>query len=315
MIENIRYRYGFIFLITGFFFLLAPAQSLSEVKTENVKVPQIKRISTIQHFGGEKLFRSPLAIDRDNKNGDLIITSFEAGEVVILDRSGALIKRLGQNSGITSPYGVAIDDKGQIYISEIQTGLLKVFSPAGILADKINLSEVMGRPVSPGRITIGNNGNIIIADLKENEIIILNTKGDLVRSIGAFKYLQKAGSVNGDIIGLSAYGKAVSFFNSEGNVLNSFGEHVGESAKSFSFPTGFAVDSKERLWITDAFQHRLKVFSLDGRLLFNYGRIEEKAGGFFFPVDICFGENGEFFVLEKGADRIQIFQVEDLKEL
>lgn len=314
MAKNIKYRPGFILLITGFFFLLASGQSLSQLKTENAKVPQIRRIATFQHFGGEKLLRSPLSIDRDNKNGDLIITSFEAGEVVILDRSGALVNRLGQNSGITSPYGVAIDDKGQIYISEIQTGFLKILSPAGILADKINLSEVMGRPVSPGRITLDKNGYIYVVDLMDNEIIILNSKGDLVKTFGEFKYLQKAGSVNGDILGLSAYGKAVSIFNRDGDILRSFGEHADESAKSFSFPTGFAVDSKERLWITDAFQHRLKVFSLDGRLLFNYGRIEEKSGGFFFPVDICFGENGEFFVLEKGANRIQIFQVEDLKE-
>jgi len=29
-------------------------------------------------------------------------------------------------------------------------------------------------------------------------------------------------------------------------------------------------------------------------------------------VDLCFGEDGRLFVLEKGANRVQVFRVEDL---
>jgi hypothetical protein len=42
--------------------------------------------------------------------------------------------------------------------------------------------------------------------------------------------------------------------------------------------------------------------------------MQEKTGGFFFPVDLCFGDKGKLFVLEKGAERIQLFHVDDLDE-
>ena len=276
--------------------------------------PKITRLATFQNVGGEKLLYSPLALARDVKNGDLFITSFGSGELIILDAKGFLVNKAGREVGLTAPYGVALDETGRIYLSEVQTGLLKVLSPGGALMDRIDLSLVVGRPVSPGRITIGQDGRLYIADLRAHEILVFNLQGDFLQALGGFAYLQKAAVVNDKIIGLSAYGRAVHIFDQTGVPLLAFGDHGEASERSsiFSFPTGFAVDAKGRLWIADAFQHRLRVFSLDGRHLFNYGRLEIDTGGFFFPVDLCFGEKGMLYVLEKGAERIQIFQVSDL---
>lgn len=279
------------------------------------QIPEITRIAVIQDQGGERFLRSPLAIALDGKNGDLIVTSFESGEVVILDKNGVPLKRLGADSGLTSPYGVAIDARGRIYVSEIKSGLVKILSPAGSLLEEIDLSNAMGKTVSPGRLTLDKNGLLYVADLNNNEILIFNAQGKFVRSEGGFQYLQKAAAIDGDrIIGLSAQGKAVRVSTKDGAVLSSFGEHGDTADKNVSFPTGFAVDAKGRLWIADAFQHRLKVFALDGKFLFNFGRIEEKEGGFFFPVDICFDGKGRLFVAEKGANRVQVFLIGDLKE-
>ena len=278
-------------------------------------VPVISRLNSYQFLKGDRPLRSPLAIVRDPHNGDLIVSSFESGEIVIFDRNGALLKRLGRQAGLVTPYGVALDRDGRIYISEVQTGLLKVFAPAGVLLDEIDLSALRERTVAPGRVTMGQNGQIYIVDLSNNEILVLSDGGTRLRPMGSFAYLQKAGpGPNQEIIGLSGQGKAVTVFNAAGQVLRSFGKHGDEVSRNVSFPTGFAVDAKHRLWIADAFQHRLKVFSLDGEFLFNFGKMEEEDGGFFFPVDLCFGDRGELYVLEKGANRIQVFQVEDLNE-
>lgn len=278
--------------------------------------PSITRVAVFQkREGGEQVLKSPLALARDEKNGDLIVTSFETREVVILDKSGALVKRLGLDAGLTSPYGVAIDARGRIYVSEVGSGLLKILSPGGVLLEEFDLSRIMGKTITPGRITLDKQGLIYVADLNHREILIINGRGGFVRSLGEFAYLQKAAALaDGRIVGLSAQGKAVTVFAGEGKLLHSFGEHGVSSDRNVSFPTGFAVDVRGRIWIADAFQHRLKIFSLTGEFLFNYGQMEEKSGGFFFPVDLCFAEGGKLFVLEKGADRIQVFEVGDLKE-
>lgn len=311
-IKKTKYVLPISVLIIGMT-LLSVARVRSD-EGKKVTTPEIRKIATFQDQGSERLFRSPLSIAIDESNGDLIVTSFEAAEVVIIDKSGNLIKRLGAQAGITSPYGVSIDEKGRIYVTEVHTGLLKVFSPGGILVDKIDLSDVMKRTVSPGRITIDKEGLIYISDLVVNEILILNDKGDFVRSVGNFDSIQKAGNAEGNILGISSMGNAVKVFDNEGVLLHSFGNHGDESQTNFSFPAGFDVDSKGRLWIADAFQHRLKVFTLEGKFLFNFGYMTEKKWMFFFPVDLCFGKKGELFVVEKGANRIQVFQVSDLKE-
>lgn len=316
-------------LITGLILLTGPVPVSAQVKKKDEKMavekaaaqaapynaPEIRRIAVFQDQGGEIILRSPLSLVRDHTNGDLIVSSFEAGEVVILDKSGSLVKRLGAETGLVSPYGVALDAKGLLYVGEVRTGLLKVFSPIGSLLDEFDLSEIMGKTVSPGRIVLGKDGFLYIVDLTNNEILIFDLKGKFVRSVGKFDYLQKGGPAgDGTIVGLSAMGKAVTIFGRDGELLHSFGQHGDSPEINFSFPTGYAVDARKRLWIADAFQHRLKVFSLDGKFLFNFGKMEEATGGFFFPVDIYFTETGELIVLEKGASRIQVFQVDDLKD-
>jgi len=280
-----------------FAFALLPCRHSRAAEPWATAAPEIRRVATFASTGGEKLLHNPLALARDAKNGDLAITSFGSGEVVILDAKGTLLNKAGR-----------------IYLSEIQTGMVKVLSPGGVLTDRIDLSLAVGRPVAPGRITIGREGRLYVADLRANEILVFDHRGDFLQTLGGFAYLQKAGTLDDRIIGLSAYGKAVHLFDHEGGLLLTFGEHGDESERNVSFPTGFAVDAKGRLWIADAFQHRLKIFSLEGVHLFNFGRMEQETGGFFFPVDLCFGDKGMLYVLEKGAERIQIFEVSDLNE-
>jgi sugar lactone lactonase YvrE len=301
----------FLGLLAGFLLIGPPEASAQQ------KPPEIRRTAVFRYEGGEKPLRSPLSLSRDGKSGELIVTSFEAGEVVILESSGALIKRIGRAEGLVTPYGVAIDPAGRILVSELRTGMLKVFSPGGMLEDEIDLSRLLDRTVSPGRIALDKDGRIYVADLSGNVILVLTAAGEFLSSVGTFDYLQKGVPAGGgSIVGLSARGTAVRVYDGNGTLTRSFGEHGDPSDRNISFPTGFAVDSKGRIWIADAFQHRLKIFSLAGEFLFNFGRLEETtdSGGFYFPVDLCFGEKGELFVLEKGADRIQVFQVDDLRK-
>jgi DNA-binding beta-propeller fold protein YncE len=314
MINWLLKHYSFQLWAILAFFCFLPATLYGAVIKLGAVHPDIIRLTVFRGQGGDKLLHTPLAIARDAKTGDLIASSFRTNEVVILDKQGFLIKKLGRSAGLVSPYGVAVDELGRIYVSEIQTGMVKILSPGGRLEDEIDLSKAMGRVVAPGRITLDRDGTLYVADLKDNVILVFNGRGDFVHSIAGFDYLQKAGLVNGHIIGLSAYGKTVQIFTKTGKMLSTFGGHGVISEQNFSFPSGFAVDSKGRLWITDAFQHRLRIFSLAGEHLFDFGKMQEKDGGFFFPVDLCFGRMGKLYVLEKGGERIQVFQVSDLKE-
>jgi len=278
-------------------------------------VPIVRRLEVFGQTGGSPVLKSPLALVRDDRSGDLLATSFETGRVVIFNRAGAVLKTLGSEAGLATPYGIALTADGKILVSEISTGMLKVLSPAGTLLDAIDLSLLRGSKVAPGRVTVGSDGSIAVVDLLNREILLLGSGGELLKTFGPLEYPQKAVvSKTGRILAVSSRGSAVRVFDRSGNKVAEFGGHGDVSPMNVSFPTGLDVDRKGRIWIADAFQHRLKVFSGEGKFLFNFGRLEEKEkGGFFFPVDLRFGPDGLLFVLEKGAGRIQVFQVEDLK--
>ena len=272
-----------------FFLLVLPLFAIP-VAGGKPGVPIVRRLEVFGQTGGSPVLKSPLALVRDDRSGDLLATSFETGRVVIFNRAGAVLKTLGPEAGLATPYGIALTADGKILVSEISTGMLKVLSPAGTLLDAIDLSLLRGSKVAPGRVTVGSDGSIAVVDLLNREILLLGSGGELLKTFGPLEYPQKAVvSKTGRILAVSSRGSAVRVF-------------------------GLDVDRKGRIWIADAFQHRLKVFSGEGKFLFNFGRLEEKEkGGFFFPVDLRFGPDGLLFVLEKGAGRIQVFQVEDLK--
>lgn len=297
-----------------------PAQekvAASAPVSAQAKAPALVLVDVIGGRAGEKLLSSPVALALDEKNGDLLVASFESGEVVVLDKSGAVVKRMGVESGIAAPSGVAVDAGGNIVVAELNSGELKIFSSVGSLVDRIDLSALVRRKVAPGRIMIGRDGVLYIADLQQDEVLVLSAKGELLRTLKGGDLLQKGGPAgDGRLVSVSAGGTAVQFFTADGARLASFGRHGDDSERSFSFPSGFAVDGRGRIWIADAFRHRLTVWSREGNFLFTFGGPEQKPGdgGLFFPVDLCFGPGGTLYLLEKGASRLQVYQVSDLKD-
>ena len=79
--------------------------------------------------------------------------------------------------------------------------------------------------------------------------------------------------------------------------------------EDFSFPGGISIDEEDRLWIVDTFRHQVKVFKTNGAFLFQFGTFGKGSGQLFFPVDIALDQYGKIYVLEKGANRLQVFQM------
>ena len=89
----------------------------------------------------------------------------------------------------------------------------------------------------------------------------------------------------------------------------SFGER-GSSVGMFVFPWGVAVNARDEIAVTDFWNHRVQIFSSNGKYLRSFGRGGNKAGEFKVPAGITFIKNGNIFVADNGNHRIQIFNGE-----
>jgi ABC-type Fe3+ transport system permease subunit/DNA-binding beta-propeller fold protein YncE len=95
--------------------------------------------------------------------------------------------------------------------------------------------------------------------------------------------------------------------NPEGQFLDCFNMPLIETGK----PTGLSVAPNGNLYVADTHYHRVVVFSPEGKLINEFGRLGQENGSFIYPTDIAFSPDGRIFVSEYGGnDRISVFTMQ-----
>ena len=84
----------------------------------------------------------------------------------------------------------------------------------------------------------------------------------------------------------------------------------GSSVGMFQSPRGVAVNAKDEIAVTDAWNNRVQIFSSDGNYLRHFGRQGNKKGELNNARGIAFHKNGNIFVVDNDNARIQIFNGE-----
>ncbi len=86
---------------------------------------------------------------------------------------------------------------------------------------------------------------------------------------------------------------------------------AGTAPGEFNRPEGICVDAQDRLYVADSCNHRIQIFSSDGRFIRAYGRAGSGPGELSYPYDITVDADGNQFVCEFGNSRIQVFDAND----
>jgi DNA-binding beta-propeller fold protein YncE len=85
----------------------------------------------------------------------------------------------------------------------------------------------------------------------------------------------------------------------------------GTAPGEFNRAEGLCVDAQDRLYVADSCNHRIQVFSSDGKFLRAYGKPGSGLGELSYPYDICVDSAGRQYVCEFGNSRIQVFDASD----
>ena len=80
---------------------------------------------------------------------------------------------------------------------------------------------------------------------------------------------------------------------------------VSESGeRRFHYPYAIHIDSKDRLYLIDQSERRIKVFNRDFKLLRLVGQCGREIGQYAAPCDLCTNEQNFIFVCDAGGHRI-----------
>jgi len=81
----------------------------------------------------------------------------------------------------------------------------------------------------------------------------------------------------------------------------------GRAAGQLLEPRAVAMGPGDRVYVADSGNHRIQVFTLEGKLVGGWGGRGAADGEFLFPAGIAVGPGNEIYVADSGNDRIQVF--------
>jgi ABC-type Fe3+ transport system permease subunit/DNA-binding beta-propeller fold protein YncE len=234
---------------------------------------------------------------------------------------------LGQ---FNKPRSVAVDVQDNLYVVDM-TGRVQKFSSNGLFLLSWQMPQTdLGKPKGLCR---DRQGNIVVVEPHYQRVNHFSPAGQLMAqwgrrgtNTGQFM-LPRAVAVNSQneiLVSESGPAERVQRFALAGQpaaqsntnrapaplFLDAIG-HAGTGPGEFNRPEGLCVDAHDRIYVADSCNHRIQVFSTEGRLLRTYGKAGTGRGELSYPYDVCVDAAGRQYVCEFGNSRIQVFDAND----
>jgi len=218
---------------------------------------------------------------------------------------------------LNKPRSVAVDPQDNLYVVDM-TGRVQKFASNGVYLLSWQMPQTdKGRPKG---MCCDRQGGIVVNEPHYFRVNHFSADGKLlaqwgVQGTNAGQLAFPRGvAVNSHAeIYVSEYGliERVQRFTARGQqFLCSFG-HAGTGPGEFNRPEGLFIDAQDRVYVADSCNHRIQVFTSNGRFLRAYGKAGRSKGELSYPYDICVDREGRQYVCEFGNSRIQIFDAND----
>ncbi|MBM82565.1 MAG: hypothetical protein CMJ78_18530 [Planctomycetaceae bacterium] len=210
---------------------------------------------------------------------------------------------------IPAPRGMTVGPNDTLYVLD-NGGRVLVYSAEGDMQASWHMPEYdVGRPEG---ICVFEDGRIAVADTHYHRVVFFAKNGDVKSMMG------KEGEAEGEFIWpvaivqdddqdfyVSEYGgeNRIQKFSVEGKFLKQWGGH-GTEPGLFQRPSGM-VWHDGKIYAADAFNNRIQVFTDEGEFIGLLGAEQgENAASLHYPYDITRSVDGDFFVVEYGANRV-----------
>lgn len=219
----------------------------------------------------------PMGLDVD-LNGNLYVCDATLKQVVVFDRDGKFLRRIGEPDMFDRPAGLTVDPDGsrifvvdsggvasqrhRVVVLDARSGsMLHSIATRGRDDGELNL---------PRDATIGQNGNLYVVDG------------------GNFR---------------------VQEFTPEGEFVSSFGE-VGRRSGQFSRPKGIGVDQEGNIYVADTAFGNFQIFNPEGQLLLSVGMRNSAPGParFMLPAGLAVDEDGRVYMVDQYFRKVDVFR-------
>jgi DNA-binding beta-propeller fold protein YncE len=221
---------------------------------------------------------------------------------------------LGQ---FNKPRSVAVDAQDNLYVVDM-TGRVQKFSPEGRYLSYWQMPQTdLGKPKGMCR---DEKGQIVVLEPHYSRVNHFSPDGQLVEqwgrhgtNIGELAFPRSVAVDDRGNVYTSEYGltERVQRFSPAGRKTERVIGTAGNGDGQFNRAEGIGLDAAGRLYVADSCNHRIQVFSPDGKFLKAHGRPGTGPGELSYPYDVAVDAAGRQYVCEFGNSRIQIFDPDD----
>jgi DNA-binding beta-propeller fold protein YncE len=220
------------------------------------------------------------------------------------------------------PAGVAIDQRGNVYVADAGNARIQKFDSSGTFIDEWGGH---GRFDLPWGIATDSQGDLYVADPLADRVQKFDSSGELIAGWG------RRGSGDGEfngptgvatdsednvyVVEASACARPdcppandrVQKFDSGGEFIGRWGSS-GSGSGQFDSPYGVATDSEDNVYVADTGNARIQKFDSSGAFITRWGEWGWAGDGeFTYPWALEADSFGNVFVADWGCPRIQRF--------
>ena len=170
------------------------------------------------------------------------------------------------------PWGIAVNDSDEIFVSDMDNNRIVVFNEYGEFIRSFR-HNVLSRPTG---LAVDNTGRITVVNRAEDgKILLFTSNGEYVRTICDGHSLKDPLGValdsQGNLIVCDSGNVCVRFISPQGNIFKTIG-------KGFVVMPNNCVVHKDKIFVSDLNTNLIKVYTDNGRFLYDFGRYRTKVG-------------------------------------
>lgn len=222
---------------------------------------------------------------------------------------GELVFGKGEVGVLVSPYAVAVDSTGTMFVADSGGGVVHMFNLSS--RDYHQFSELdSGRALQkPVALALGAE-RLYVVDSSLHEVCVFKKDGTFLFAFGGDHLTRPSGAAcwgPGEVLYVAdAAAHRVYAYRLDGMPLRQYGGR-GLGAGQFNFPTHLWVDPMGQLYVSDTLNYRIQVFSPGGAFVRMFGKQGDRPGNFAHPCAVTTDSRGNIYVTDRQFENIQIF--------
>jgi hypothetical protein len=224
-----------------------------------------------------------------------------------------------QGGQLVKPRAVAIDAQDRVFLVDM-TARIQVFDRDGkFLGHRWHTPDY--RNGRPSGLSIDRDGNLLVSDSHYNCLRVYSWEGKLLRTLGGemgtgpgqLSYVSDAVQDKDGYYYIAEFGEnqRISKLDADFKFVGSWGS-PGSEPGQFARIRALALGPDGNLYVADACNHRIQVFTTSGELVRCWGTAGSEPGQLSYPYDVAFspGPTPFLYVMEYANHRVQKFTLE-----